>query len=85
MHPVWTEVDNILVILLVLAQRVIIVHILHVGDVGTRGGIVFRTLGIGGGITFRVVVIFVTFQNLQIVRIVVAAAEVVVVVGRGIV
>ena len=84
-HLVGRQVNHILVVTLVLAQGVIVVHILHVREVGGGGRIVFGALAVGRGVSVGVVVVFVTLNHLEIQLVIIAAPEIVVVIARRVV
>ena len=79
-HLVRSQVDNILIITLIFAQSVIVVHILHIGDIGGGGGVTLGALVVDRRVAIRIVVVFVTFHHFHIRSIIVTASEIVVVI-----
>ena len=61
-HFLMREVDDILIVTFIFAQGIIVVHVLHVREVGGGGWIVFNAVVLIRRVAFRIVEVFVTFH-----------------------
>ena len=83
-HTVGTEVDHILVVVLGLAQRVVLVDVLHIGIGRCRGHIVLLAILFHRRVALGVVVLLVAVGDFYVVLVVEGGAEIAEIVVRRI-